>query len=54
MSTSKVAESGERFEVRIMAPEGGWGYVICIGMALPFVSFLLNTISFQNDTENGQ
>lgn len=20
-------------------PEGGWGYLICIGMALPLVSF---------------
>lgn len=36
MSESRVPE--KRFRIEKHPPEGGWGYLIGVGMALPFVS----------------
>lgn len=30
--------STEKFKIEKVPPEGGWGYIIGVGMALPFVS----------------
>lgn len=35
----KPIEKNERkYKIEQVPPEGGWGYLVCIGMAMPFVS----------------
>lgn len=33
-----VEEAYKRYEIKKIPPEGGWGYLVCVGMAMPFVS----------------
>lgn len=42
--TVRTAENLQTITVKRIPPEGGWGILIGIGMALPFVSTYTNTM----------
>lgn len=45
-SSRSDSDSSDLNKYELVPPEGGWGYLVCVGLSLIFVSSNINIIKF--------